>query len=64
MPASADLDEIGTAILFASGSEHNARLALEISHRSYVFEIDKIALSGESESLFEDARIRRAYLGA
>jgi len=39
--------------------EQNARLALEISHRSYVFEIGKIALSGDSRSLSEDPRIRK-----
>jgi branched-chain amino acid transport system ATP-binding protein len=44
--------------------EQNARLALEISHRSYVFEIGKIALSGDSRALAEDPRIRKAYLGA
>jgi branched-chain amino acid transport system ATP-binding protein len=45
-------------------AKQNARLALEISHRSYVFEIGKIALSGESKSLSEDSRIEKAYLGA
>jgi branched-chain amino acid transport system ATP-binding protein len=44
--------------------EQNARPALEISHRSYVFEIGKIALSGDSPALSEDARTQRAYLGA
>ena len=44
--------------------EPNARLALEISHRAYVFEIGKIALSGDSKSLSEDTRIMKAYLGA
>jgi len=38
-------------------------LAFEISHRSHVFEIGKIALFGESRALSEDARIKRAYLG-
>ena len=42
--------------------EQNVRLALEISHRSYVFEIGKIALSGEYRSLSDDLRIRKAYL--
>ena len=45
-------------------AKENARLALEISHRSYVFEIGKIALSGDSRSLSEDSRIKKAYLGA
>jgi branched-chain amino acid transport system ATP-binding protein len=55
------INKAGTSILLV---EQNARLALEISHRSYVFEIGKIALSGDSKSLSEDPRIRRAYLGA
>jgi len=45
-------------------AQQNARLAIEISHRSYVFEIGKIVLSGDSRSLSEDPRIRKAYLGA
>jgi hypothetical protein len=44
--------------------EQNARLALEISHRVYVFEIGKIALDGESRALSEDPRIKKGYLGA
>ena len=44
--------------------DRNARLALETSHRTYVFEIGKIALSGDSRSLSDDPRIRTAYLGA
>jgi branched-chain amino acid transport system ATP-binding protein len=55
------INKAGTSILLV---EQNARLALEISHRSYVFEIGKIALSGESKSLSEDPRIKKAYLGA
>ena len=45
-------------------AKQNARCALEVSHRTYVFEIGKIALSGDSKSLSEDPRIRKAYLGA
>ena len=70
----------GTAILFpseelrghderplargASLVEQNARLALEISYRAYVFEVGRIALNGESRTLSEDPRIKKAYLGA
>jgi len=39
-------------------------MALEVSHRTYVFEIGRIALEGESGALAEDLRIKRAYLGA
>jgi len=42
----------------------HARMALEVSHRTYVFEVGRIALSGESRALAEDLRIKRAYLGA
>jgi branched-chain amino acid transport system ATP-binding protein len=55
------INKAGTSILLV---EQNARLALEISHRSYVFEIGKIALSGDSKVLSEDPRIKKAYLGA
>ena len=44
--------------------KQNALLALEISHRAYVFEIGKIALSGDSRALAEDSRIRKVYMGA
>jgi len=39
-------------------------MALEISHRAYVFEVGRIAFSGPSAGLREDERIKRAYLGA
>jgi branched-chain amino acid transport system ATP-binding protein len=55
------INEGGTSILLV---EQNARCALEISHRAYVFEIGRIALSGDSKSLSEDPRIKKAYLGA
>jgi len=41
-----------------------ARMALEVSHRAYVFEVGRIALDGESRALTEDPRIKKAYLGA
>ena len=55
------INKAGTSILLV---EQNARLALEISHRAYVFEIGRIALSGDSKGLSEDPRIKKAYLGA
>ncbi len=55
------INKAGTSILLV---EQNARLALQISHRSYVFEIGRIALSGDSKSLSEDPRIKKTYLGA
>jgi len=43
--------------------EQNTRLALETAHRAYVLVTGEIALSGSSESLREDPRVRAAYLG-
>jgi len=38
-------------------------MALEVSHRAYVFEVGRIALEGRSRALVEDPR-KRAYIGA
>ncbi len=43
--------------------EQNARAALKISHRAYVLETGKIALSGPAAELLADERVRKAYLG-
>ena len=50
----------GVAILLV---EQNARLALEISTQSYVLEVGRIALGGESAELKENESVRRSYLG-
>jgi len=55
------INKAGTSILLV---EQNARMALEISHRTYVFEIGKIAFSGKRDELVADPRIKKAYLGA
>jgi branched-chain amino acid transport system ATP-binding protein len=39
-------------------------MALEVCSRAYVFEIGRIALSGNRGELLEDERIRKAYLGS
>jgi branched-chain amino acid transport system ATP-binding protein len=44
--------------------ERDARVALDICHRAYVFEIGRIALSGKRAELLDDARVKKAYLGA
>ena len=44
--------------------EQNSRMALRISHRAYALAIGKIALSGESQTLLQDDRVKRLYLGA
>jgi len=43
--------------------EQNARLALEICHRGYVFEIGSIALEGGKDNLINDEGIKSVYLG-
>jgi branched-chain amino acid transport system ATP-binding protein len=43
--------------------EQNARLAMEISDRTYVLENGRIVREGKSKDLLKDDDIRRAYLG-
>jgi len=43
--------------------EQDARIALSASHRAYVLEVGRVALSGESAKLRDDESIRRSYLG-
>jgi len=50
----------GTAVLLV---EQNAVAALDISHRAYVLEVGRIAVSGSSAELKEHAGVRRSYLG-
>jgi branched-chain amino acid transport system ATP-binding protein len=50
----------GVSILLV---EQNAHLALSLAHHAYVLETGEILLSGPSQELVADARVRRAYLG-
>jgi branched-chain amino acid transport system ATP-binding protein len=43
--------------------EQNANLALRIADRTYVLEMGKVVLEGTGQSVAEDPRIRKAYLG-
>ncbi len=43
--------------------EQNSRMALRVSQRAYVVTTGKIALSGPSEEMLQDERVRRLYLG-
>jgi branched-chain amino acid transport system ATP-binding protein len=43
--------------------EQNARLAMEISNRTYVLENGRIVREGKSKELLKDDEIRKAYLG-
>jgi branched-chain amino acid transport system ATP-binding protein len=55
-----DLNKEGYTILLA---EQNARKALTVAHHGYVLEIGNIVLSGDTDKLASDARVREAYLG-
>lgn len=54
------LREQGTTILLV---EQNTQRALEIADRAYVLQNGRIVLEGESKTLLNDERIKRAYLG-
>ncbi len=43
--------------------EQNARAALHIADRGYVFETGSIVLQGPASDLLEDQEVKRAYLG-
>jgi branched-chain amino acid transport system ATP-binding protein len=43
--------------------EQDVQVALEIAHRGYVLETGTMSMSGSSETLLNDDRVKRAYLG-
>jgi branched-chain amino acid transport system ATP-binding protein len=43
--------------------EQDARIALSASHRAFVLEVGRVALSGASAELRDNESIRRSYLG-
>ena len=43
--------------------EQNSKMALSISNRAYAMATGSVVLSGESKELFDDPRIKAAYLG-
>ena len=55
-----EINKNGTSILLV---EQNARMALEYSHRGYVFEIGKVSLEDESANLLKNEQIRKLFLG-
>ncbi len=54
------LRDMGTTIFLV---EQNAFLALSISDRAYVLENGRVAISGKSEDMLSDTRVKEAYLG-
>ena len=55
-----EINQNGTSILLV---EQNTRMALEICHRGYVFEVGSIILQGEKEALVENEKIRKMFMG-
>lgn len=55
-----EINNQGVSILLV---EQNALLALEVSHRGYVFELGRIVASAPSADLLADERVSAAYLG-
>jgi len=54
------LNKSGYTILL---SEQNARIALELGDRGYVFETGNIVMSGDTKELQNNPRVKEAYLG-
>jgi branched-chain amino acid transport system ATP-binding protein len=57
------LKEINDAGLTIVLVEQNARTALKLAHRGYVFEVGRVVLEGPSAALLEDPNVQNAYLG-
>jgi len=55
-----EINRQGTPIVLV---EQNALLALKVSNRAYVLDGGSITISGDSEKLIRDDRVREAYLG-
>ncbi len=56
-----DIYKEGTTVMLA---EQNARLALKLSQRAYVFEIGRLTLQGNTEELIHNEAVVKAYLSA
>jgi branched-chain amino acid transport system ATP-binding protein len=55
-----DIHQRGVSVLLV---EQNARLALGVAQRCYVFETGSIALCGETKEMLNNDQVRKAYLG-
>ncbi|AXF57859.1 ABC transporter ATP-binding protein [Salicibibacter kimchii] len=56
-----EINRGGTTVLLA---EQNANAALKIADRGYVIEDGNIVVEGDSEELFSNDEVRKAYIGA
>jgi branched-chain amino acid transport system ATP-binding protein len=55
-----DINKLGTSILLV---EQNARMALEISHRGYVFKNGNIFLEETGSNLLKNNQVEKLFLG-
>ena len=55
-----DIRGLGLAVLLV---EQNARQALKVADRAYVFEVGRVVLSGPAAELSSNADVQKAYLG-
>jgi branched-chain amino acid transport system ATP-binding protein len=55
-----EIDKSGTSILLV---EQNARMALEIAHRGYVFKIGSIFMEDTGSNLLKSDEVKKAFLG-
>jgi branched-chain amino acid transport system ATP-binding protein len=55
-----EINKSGTSVLLV---EQNARMALEIAHRGYVFKIGEIFLEDTGKKLLESEEVKKAFLG-
>ncbi len=56
----ADIRARGTTVLLV---EQNAHMALSVADRGYVLETGRILVSGKPDALWNDPKVRAAYLG-
>ncbi|MBN1141420.1 MAG: ABC transporter ATP-binding protein [Deltaproteobacteria bacterium] len=55
-----EINRAGVTILLV---EQNARAALKLAHRGYVFEVGKVVLEDSAAALLENPNVQNAYLG-
>lgn len=55
-----EINKAGTSVLLV---EQNARMALEIAHRGYVFKIGSIFMEDTGENLLKSEEVKKAFLG-
>ncbi|MEW6419440.1 MAG: ABC transporter ATP-binding protein [Nitrospirota bacterium] len=55
-----EINKAGTSVLLV---EQNARIALEIAHRAYVFKIGSIFMEDTGENLLKSEQVKKAFLG-